>query len=47
MNTTKPPFDNKLVRQAVNYAVNKEDALIVAINGEGTTIDGYLAPAGN
>ena len=45
MNTTKPPFDNKLVRQAVNYAVNKEDALIVAINGEGTTIDGYLAPA--
>ena len=45
INTEKPPFDNKLVRKAVNYAVNKEDALIVAVNGEGTTIDGYLAPA--
>ena len=25
MNTTKAPFDNKLVRKAINYAINKED----------------------
>ena len=24
MNTQKPPFDNKLVRQAMNYAINRE-----------------------
>ena len=44
LNTSKAPFDNVLVRQAMNYAINKEDVLIVAINGEGTTVDGYLAP---
>ena len=27
MNTEKKPFDNKLVRQAVNYAINKSDII--------------------
>lgn len=33
MNTQKKPFDNKLVRQAVNYAVNKQD-IIKAVYGK-------------
>ena len=32
-----------LVRQAMNYAINKEDCIIVAINGEATPIDRYIA----
>lgn len=44
MNTQKAPFDNPLVRQAMNYAINKDDALIVAVNGEGEVVDTYLAP---
>ncbi len=27
MNTAKKPFDNKLVRQAINYAINKDDII--------------------
>ncbi len=27
LNTAKKPFDNKLVRQAINYAINKEDII--------------------
>ncbi|MDO4267991.1 MAG: ABC transporter substrate-binding protein [Eubacteriales bacterium] len=44
LNTSKAPFDNVLVRQAMNHAINKEDCMIVAINGEGAGVDGYLAP---
>lgn len=44
MNTQKAPFDNVLVRQAMNYAINKEDAVVVACNGEGTTSDSYIGP---
>lgn len=43
MNVQKAPFDNKLVRQAMNYAINKEDAMIVAQNGEGVVTDSYIA----
>ena len=42
-NISKAPFDNKLVRQAMNYAINKEDCIIVAMNGEATPIDSYIA----
>lgn len=38
MNTEKPPFDNKLVRQAMNYAIDKESALMVAENGHGQVL---------
>lgn len=39
MNVEKEPFDNKLVRQAMNYAINKEDVLEVAQNGLGRTLN--------
>lgn len=42
-NTQKAPFDNKLVRQAMNYAINKEDCIIAAMNGEAVRADSYLA----
>ena len=35
MNIEKPPFDNQLVRQAMNYAIDKESVLMVAENGRG------------
>lgn len=35
LNVEKEPFDNKLVRQAMNYAVNKESVLEVAVDGHG------------
>lgn len=44
MNTEKAPFDNVKVRQAMNYAINKDDVLISAANGEGTVADSYLSP---
>ncbi|MDR1622827.1 MAG: ABC transporter substrate-binding protein [Synergistaceae bacterium] len=34
-NHEKAPFDNKLVRQAINYAINKEDVIIMARDGLG------------
>lgn len=44
MNTQKAPFDNVLVRQAMNYAIKKDDVLISAANGEGTIADNYFSP---
>ncbi|RHW34776.1 ABC transporter substrate-binding protein [Lysinibacillus yapensis] len=49
LTNTRPPFDNKLVRQAVNYAVDKQalvDAFFqgraeVAVNPMPSTISGY------
>ena len=38
MNIEKPPFDNQLVRQAMNYAIDKEGVLMVAENGHGETL---------
>lgn len=45
MNTSKAPFDDVRVRQAINYAIKKDDVLIAAINGEGKTINGYIGEA--
>lgn len=45
LNVEKAPFDNKLVRQAMNYAINKQDAVIAAIDGEGEPFNGYIGPS--
>ena len=44
MNTTKAPFDNKLVRQAVNMAINKERVVRI-VNGRGVVANQPLPPA--
>ncbi|MDA3937764.1 MAG: ABC transporter substrate-binding protein [Spirochaetia bacterium] len=45
MNTEKAPFDNQLVRQAMNYAIDKEAIIIVALEGAGIQADSVLAPS--
>ncbi|HAQ06597.1 MAG TPA: glutathione ABC transporter substrate-binding protein GsiB, partial [Bacillus bacterium] len=44
MNTTKKPFDDPKVRQAINYAVNKDAFLKVVMNGFGSKLDSIIAP---
>ncbi len=44
MNVNVPPFDNKLVRQAVNHAINK-DRVIRIINGRAVPANQPLPPA--
>jgi len=43
MNVTKPPFDNKLVRQAVNMAINKDRVLRI-VNNRGVATNQILPP---
>lgn len=42
INTSKEPFDNEKVRQAMNYAINKEDYVKVVKNGYATPSDSPL-----
>jgi peptide/nickel transport system substrate-binding protein len=35
-NTTKEPWNNKTLRQAVAHAINRDDVLTVAVDGKGT-----------
>ncbi len=44
LNTTQAPFDNKLVRQAVNMAINKERVVRI-VNGRGVMANQPLPPA--
>lgn len=44
MNCTKPPFDNKLVRQAVNYAFDRETYLRDVLQGHAVLSRGALPP---
>ncbi|WP_166355239.1 ABC transporter substrate-binding protein [Phytoactinopolyspora limicola] len=45
MNTSKPPFDDERVRQAVFYALDRQELLDVANSGFGTVLNaGYLPP---
>jgi len=44
MNTEKAPFDNKLVRQAVNYAMNKQDIIDGVYGGLGEVAKNPLPP---
>lgn len=42
MNCEKAPFDNPLVRQAVNYAINKNDIIDVVMEGRGTPANSVI-----
>jgi len=44
MNTQKEPFDNKLVRQAFNYAINKEEIIDAVFGNAGTPAKNPLPP---
>jgi glutathione transport system substrate-binding protein len=44
MNTQKKPFDNVKVRQAVNYALDKEAIIKAVLRGYGKPADSPLAP---
>jgi oligopeptide transport system substrate-binding protein len=44
MNQAKAPFDNKQVREAFNYAVNKQQLTDVALKGLLTPADGIVPP---
>ncbi|MDZ4735803.1 MAG: ABC transporter substrate-binding protein [Rhodospirillaceae bacterium] len=43
-NTQKPPFDNKLVRQALNMAVNKEAIIEAVFQGAGQAAKNPIPP---
>lgn len=43
MNTQKKPFDDKRVRQAFNYAINRSDTVKLA-NGRAIAANGYIPP---
>ena len=44
-NVTKAPFDNVKVRQAMNYAINKDDVLTAMVNGAGKVTNEYFNSA--
>ncbi|MDI3316895.1 MAG: ABC transporter substrate-binding protein [Bacillota bacterium] len=44
-NTTKPPFNNPLVRQAINYALDKQQIIQNITNGRGQVMSQPLPPA--
>lgn len=45
INTKIKPFDNKLVRQAINYAVDKDAIIAAVFFGRGTPSYGPLSPS--
>jgi glutathione transport system substrate-binding protein len=44
MNTTKKPFDDVRIRQAINYAIDKEAFLKVVYRGYGSELDSIIPP---
>ncbi|RDY28238.1 hypothetical protein CHL78_006530 [Romboutsia weinsteinii] len=44
MNNEKAPFDNKLVREAINYATDKASIIAVSTNGEAIKSEGIMGP---
>ncbi|TLS38728.1 glutathione ABC transporter substrate-binding protein [Pseudalkalibacillus caeni] len=44
MNTNKEPFNDLKVRQAINYAINKEAFVKVVMQGFGSELDSVIAP---
>jgi peptide/nickel transport system substrate-binding protein len=47
MNVTQPPFDDVLVRQAMNYAVDKQLIIDEIYNGLAVLLPGALSPLNN
>ena len=45
LNCSKPPFDNKALREAVAYCVNRSDIIQVQFNGEATPCETCIGPA--
>ncbi|PAB60272.1 ABC transporter substrate-binding protein [Anaeromicrobium sediminis] len=45
MNVEKAPFDNVLVRRAMNYAIDKEAILEISLNGAGTVAKSVTSTA--
>lgn len=45
LNTSNKPFDNKLVRQAIACAIDKESLVIGSLNGEGSVIEAMMSPS--
>ena len=43
-NTKHPPFDNKLVRQALHYAINGQQLVAIALKGAGDPAGSYINP---
>ncbi|OQY29239.1 MAG: hypothetical protein B6244_04410 [Candidatus Cloacimonetes bacterium 4572_55] len=44
LNCGKPPFDNVLVRQALNHAIDRQTILERLLNGRGTLAHGVIPP---
>lgn len=44
MNVRVPPFDNKMVRQALNYALDRETIVKLVLNGRAQVAHGVLPP---
>lgn len=47
LNVNQPPFDNKLVRQALNYLVDKELIIETIYQGRAVALPGVLSPFNN
>jgi len=45
LNQEVPPYDNKLVRQALHYATNKQANVVFARNGYGVPANGFWHPS--
>jgi peptide/nickel transport system substrate-binding protein/oligopeptide transport system substrate-binding protein len=44
MNLSKPPFDNKYFRQAMNYAIDRKAIVSLVLNGRAKIANGVLPP---
>jgi glutathione transport system substrate-binding protein len=45
MNVTQKPFDNPKVREAINYAINRQALVKVAFAGYATPATGVVPPS--
>ena len=44
LNNAEKPFDNKLVRQAIYYAIDRKEILDIVAGGHGTVIGSFMYP---
>ena len=42
LNPNRPPLDNPKVRQALNYAINRDTVSVIAFGGQGQPMTGFL-----